>query len=62
VFQPGKGQVFVTGPRYAARIGLLCGMRRVAEKGFAAVGVTAEGTEFGNGMASVCRYTLPPLK
>lgn len=62
VFQPGKGQVFVTIPLYAARIGLLCGVRRMAEEGFAAVGVTEEGAEFGCGMASVCRSTLPPLR
>lgn len=62
MFQPGRGQVFVTIPFYAARIGLLCGVRCRAEDSFTAVGETEEGAEFGCGMASVCKYTLPPLK
>lgn len=62
VFQPGRGQVFVTTPLYTSWIGLLCGVRRMAEKGFTAVGVTEEGAEFVCEMTSVCRYTLPPLK
>lgn len=62
VFQPGREQVFVTILFYVARIGLLRGVRRMAEKGFAAVGVTEEGAEFGCAMASVCKYTFPPLK
>lgn len=62
VFQPGRGQVFVTILFYLARIGLLCGVRRMAEEGFTAVGVTEEGAERGWGMASVCKCSLPPLK
>lgn len=62
VFQPGGGQVFVTIPFHAARIGLLCGVRRMAQEHFAVAGVAEEGTELGCGVTRVCKYTLPSLK
>lgn len=49
VLQAGRGEVFVTIPFQAAQIGLLRGGCRVAQEGFAAVGVTEEGAEFGLG-------------
>lgn len=62
MFQPGRGQVFVTIPFHAAQIELLRGVHRMAQEGFAVAGVTEEGAELGCGVTSVCKYTLPSLK
>lgn len=55
--QAGRGQVFVTFPFQAARIGLLRGGCRMAPEGFTATGETEEGAEFGLGW-QVCANIL----